>query len=168
VVFSIASHPNLFPSPGKLFDKDKGQMATCLRVSLPLLLLACLLLTPRSPQAADEKPVDPKTVLVIHGGAGGLTEEEMKKEGLRREGYEKALDRALNAGYQAWKKGTSVDAVEEAIRVMEDSGLFNAGRGAAFTSDGRVELDAAIMEGKMTVKGEGKRDPRKRAGAVTG
>jgi beta-aspartyl-peptidase (threonine type) len=75
----------------------------------------------------------------------------------------------LQAGYQAWKKGEpSVVAVEEAIRVMEDSGLFNAGRGAAFTSDGRVELDAAIMEGKMTGKGEGKRDPRKRAGAVAG
>jgi beta-aspartyl-peptidase (threonine type) len=51
---------------------------------------------------------------------------------------------------------------------MEDSGLFNAGRGAAFTSDGRVELDAAIMEGKVKGEGEGKRNPRKRAGAVTG
>jgi beta-aspartyl-peptidase (threonine type) len=114
-------------------------------------------------------PKETKTVLVIHGGAGVLPDEEMKKEGLRREDYANALAQALEAGYQALKAGkTSVDAVEEAIRVMEDSGLFNAGRGAAFTSDGRVELDAAIMEGKMTGTSEGKRDPRKRAGAVTG
>src|SRR5262245_14697713 len=139
--------------------------------------------TPGAPAAdsrPDEQPQPPgktppsapketKTVLVIHGGAGVLTEKEMEKEGLRREDYEKALVKALTGGYQALKEGkTSVDAVEAAIREMEDSGLFNAGRGAAFTSDGRVELDAAIMEGKMTGKGEGKRDPRKRAGAVTG
>jgi beta-aspartyl-peptidase (threonine type) len=93
----------------------------------------------------------------------------MKKEGLQREDFEKALAQALETGYEALKTGkTSVDAVEAAIRVMEDSGLFNAGRGAAFTSDGRVELDAAIMEGKMEGEGEGKSDPRKRAGAVTG
>jgi beta-aspartyl-peptidase (threonine type) len=120
-------------------------------------------------KAPPSAPKETKIVLVIHGGAGVLREEEMKKEGLRREDYENALAQALAEGYQALKAGkTSVDAVEEAIRVMEGSGLFNAGRGAAFTSDGRVELDAAIMEGKMTGKGEGKRDPRKRAGAVTG
>jgi beta-aspartyl-peptidase (threonine type) len=93
----------------------------------------------------------------------------MKKEGLGREDYEKALAQALKAGYQALKEAkTSADAVEAAIRVMEDSGLFNAGRGAAFTSDGRIELDAAIMEGKVKGKGEGKSDPRKRAGAIAG
>jgi beta-aspartyl-peptidase (threonine type) len=115
-------------------------------------------------------PKETKTVLVIHGGAGVLTDPEMKKAGIGRKDYEKALADALKAGYQALKKpgNTSVDAVEAAIREMEDSRLFNAGRGAAFTSDGRVELDAAIMEGKAKGEGEGKRDPRKRAGAVTG
>jgi beta-aspartyl-peptidase (threonine type) len=125
--------------------------------------------TSKKPPPAPKKGNATKTVLVIHGGAGVLEKKEMKKEGLRREHYEEALARALGAGYRAWKEGkSSVVAVEAAIRVMEDSGLFNAGRGAAFTSDGRVELDAAIMEGRMNGKGEGKRDPRKRAGAVTG
>jgi beta-aspartyl-peptidase (threonine type) len=123
---------------------------------------------PVPPQNQKGKP--PRTVLVIHGGAGVLTEEEMKKEGLRREDFEQALARALRAGYKAMrpKGSSSVDGVEAAIRVMEDSELFNAGRGAAFNSDGRVELDAAIMEGNMDdgKKGEGKNDPRKRAGAV--
>ncbi len=109
-----------------------------------------------------------KVVLVIHGGAGVLTEQEMKTEGLARGDFERALAQALSAGYRTLqqKDGTSVDAVEAAVRIMEDSALFNAGRGAAFNSDGRVELDAAIMEGKMDGKGEGKQDPRKRAGAV--
>jgi beta-aspartyl-peptidase (threonine type) len=127
------------------------------------------------PRKEDEKP--PRVVLVIHGGAGVLTEEEMRHEKLEdgkplhREHYEEALAEALHAGYRLLKQGkTSVEAVEAAIRVMEDSPLFNAGRGAAFNHDGRVELDAAIMEGKMDVPardhGEGKQDPRKRAGAV--
>ena len=123
----------------------------------------------------------PKVVLVIHGGAGVLTEPEMKKEKLengeplKREHYEDALARALKAGYEALrqnKETAHVDAVEAAIRVMEDSELFNAGHGAALNHDGRAELDAAIMEGKMgewtqgDPETEGKKDPRKRAGAV--
>ena len=109
-----------------------------------------------------------KVVLVIHGGSGVLTDQEMKTEALVRQDFEQALARALSAGYRTLqqKDRTSVDAVEAAVRVMEDSGLFNAGRGAAFSRDGRVELDAAIMEGKMEGQGEGKKDPRKRAGAV--
>jgi len=109
-----------------------------------------------------------RVVLVIHGGAGVLTEQEMKTEGLARRDFERALAQALAAGYKTLqqKDRTSVDAVEAAVRTMEDSTLFNAGRGAAFNGDGRVELDAAIMEGQMDGKGEGKGDPRKRAGAV--
>ena len=117
----------------------------------------------------QKQPQIPKTiVLVIHGGSGVLTEQEMKTEGLVREDFEQVLALALSAGYRMLKKkdGNSVDAVEAAVRVMEDSELFNAGRGAAFNSDGRVELDAAIMEGRMEGQGDGKKDPRKRAGAV--
>jgi beta-aspartyl-peptidase (threonine type) len=137
------------------------------------LLVGVFAVQPESvPMRVFKPQLDPskKTVLVIHGGAGVLTEQEMKAEGLVRSDFEQALARALAAGYEAVKeKGkASVDAVEAAIRVMEDSGLFNAGRGAAFNSDGRVELDAAIMEGNMTGQAEGKRDPRKRAGAVAG
>jgi beta-aspartyl-peptidase (threonine type) len=122
-----------------------------------------------SPMLKKQQRKPLRTVLAIHAGAGVLTEGEMRAEGLARHDFEKALALALSAGYQALQeKKTSVDAVEAAIRAMEDSGLFNAGRGAAFNSDGRVELDAAIMEGKMDGAGEGKRDPRKRAGAVTG
>jgi L-asparaginase / beta-aspartyl-peptidase len=120
--------------------------------------------------AADPAaPADP-TVLVIHGGAGVLSDEEMAAEGLTRKDFEDVLAAALRAGYSMRhkKEATSVDVVEAAIRVMEDSPRFNAGHGAALTIDGRAELDAAIMEGKMTGGAEdgGVKDPRKRAGAV--
>jgi beta-aspartyl-peptidase (threonine type) len=119
---------------------------------------------------APDEPGRHRTVLVIHGGAGVLTSDEMKQAGHKREDYEAALRQALIAGYCALNEDgkTGVDAVEAAIRVMEDSQLFNAGRGAALTRDGRVELDAAMMEGRRVGRGEGTANKGKRAGAVAG
>jgi beta-aspartyl-peptidase (threonine type) len=121
-----------------------------------------------SPSFAPAAP--PKIVLVAHGGAGVLTAEELKKEGLTKEQFEANLAKALAAGYAVLnEKGkTGVDAVEATVRILEDCDLFNAGKGAALTSEGKAELDAAIVDGTMIGSGEGKRDPRKRAGAVTG
>jgi beta-aspartyl-peptidase (threonine type) len=105
-----------------------------------LLLAAAVVRT--DPAAA------PKAVLVIHGGAGAEPQEEMTAAMDKQ--YRADLEKALHAGYQALRKdgGTSLDAVEAAIRVLEDSPRFNAGRGAVFTREGRNELDASIMEGK--------------------
>ena len=103
---------------------------------------------------AAELPV-PQVVLAIHGGTGDPKSEmtpELEKS-LRAD-----LERALEVGYQQVKKGASgLDAVEAAIRVLEDAPNFNAGKGAVFTHEGRNELDASIMEGKTL-----------RAGAVAG
>ncbi|HEY1375259.1 MAG TPA: isoaspartyl peptidase/L-asparaginase [Gemmataceae bacterium] len=131
----------------------------------------------RSADAPAGRPA--KVVLVIHGGAGVITQAEMTKDKLEtgqpvtRKDYEDTLAQALEAGYRTLHGKTGVDAVEAAVRVLEDSELFNAGKGAVFTHDGRVEMDAAIMDGRMTgdqAAGPtaGKRDVRKRAGAVTG
>lgn len=130
-----------------------------------LLILSSVIAMSKSTAQGPEK-----AVLIIHGGVGVLSLAEMKSENQTREDYEKALAEALAAGWQAMRgEGkTGVDGVEAAIRVLEDSPLFNAGRGAVLTRDGRAELDASIMEGRMDAVGEGKRDPRKRAGAVTG
>ena len=88
-----------------------------------------------------------KYVLVIHGGAGTITRENMTTE--KEKAYRAKLAEALKAGYTEIKKGSSsVDAVAAAIVIMEDSPLFNAGKGAVFTSDGKNELDASIMDGK--------------------
>lgn len=115
------------------------------------------------------QPIPPTAVLVVHGGAGVLTRDELKAEGLTRDPFEAALAAALRAGHAQWAAGKpGADMVEAAIRVLEDSPLFNAGRGAALTVEGRAELDAAMMEGRITGAADGKLDPRKRAGAVTG
>lgn len=93
-----------------------------------------------------------KYVLVIHGGAGTILKQNMTPE--KEATYKAALEKALQAGYLKLKEGkSSLDAVEAAIRVMEDSPLFNAGKGAVFTNDGRNELDAAIMDGKTLAAG---------------
>ncbi|MEJ2904293.1 isoaspartyl peptidase/L-asparaginase [Pedobacter panaciterrae] len=93
-----------------------------------------------------------KYVLVVHGGAGTILKKSMTPE--KEAAYTAALTKALQQGYDAIKSGkTSLDAVEAAIRVLEDSPLFNAGKGAVFTHDGKNEMDAAIMEGKSLKAG---------------
>lgn len=94
-----------------------------------------------------QSPQNPRIGFVIHGGAGviskGSLTPEMEKE------YKSKLEEALMAGFGALKAGkSSMDAVEIAIRILEDSPLFNAGKGAVFTNDGKNELDASVMDGK--------------------
>ncbi|AMP97646.1 Asparaginase family protein [Pedobacter cryoconitis] len=93
-----------------------------------------------------------KYVMVIHGGAGTITRKNMSPE--KEAAYVAALTKALQTGYEVLKSGkTSLDAVEATIHVMEDSPLFNAGKGAVFTHDGKNEMDAAIMDGKTMMAG---------------
>lgn len=114
--------------------------------SLALGLCTIMSLTASNELRAQQPPAS-KVVLVIHGGAGVRSEKTMTPE--MRAKYEAALRAALQAGYDSLKKGgTSLDAVETSIKVLEDSPLFNAGKGAVFTHEGRIELDASIMEGK--------------------
>ncbi|MGY0037207.1 isoaspartyl peptidase/L-asparaginase [Pedobacter sp. NJ-S-72] len=93
-----------------------------------------------------------KYVMVIHGGAGTITRKNMSAE--KEAAYIAALTKALQTGYNVLKSGkTSLDAVEATIHIMEDSPLFNAGKGAVFTHDGKNEMDAAIMDGKTLMAG---------------
>ena len=94
--------------------------------------------------------------LVIHGGAGIIERKDMPPE--REAEFRAALDGALKAGSHILAQGGSaLDAVEAAVRVMEDDPHLNAGRGAVMTWDGTIELDASIMDGR-----------NRAAGAVTG
>ncbi|HEX6100243.1 MAG TPA: isoaspartyl peptidase/L-asparaginase [Thermoanaerobaculia bacterium] len=93
-----------------------------------------------------------KAMLVIHGGAGTITRASMTAEAEAQ--YRAGLEEALHKGHAVLAKGgSSLDAVEAAIRVLEDNPLFNAGKGAVFTHEGRNELDASIMDGRT--KGAG-------------
>jgi len=94
--------------------------------------------------------------LAIHGGAGVIEHGSLTPE--RERAYRAGLSAALDAGSAVLRRGgSSLDAVEATIRVLEDDPLFNAGRGAVFTADGRNELDASIMDGST-----------RKAGAVAG
>jgi L-asparaginase / beta-aspartyl-peptidase len=84
--------------------------------------------------------------IAIHGGAGTILQSSMTAE--KEAAYKKALDTALNAGYQALTAGKSaLDAVEIAVMELENCPLFNAGKGAVFTASGTNEMDASIMDG---------------------
>ena len=92
--------------------------------------------------------------IAIHGGAGAMPRHGVALE--RAQEYRANLALALDAGFAILERGgTSLDAVTTAVRMLEDDALFNAGRGAALTRDGWVELDAAVMAG-----------PQQKAGAV--
>ncbi|MBA3900256.1 MAG: isoaspartyl peptidase/L-asparaginase, partial [Bacteroidetes bacterium] len=97
---------------------------------------------------AQENPI----AFVVHGGAGNMAREaftpEMEKE------YTAKLDEAVSKGYEILQAGgTALDAIEAAIIILENSPLFNAGKGAVYTADGRNELDASIMDGKTVQAG---------------
>ena len=126
----------------------------CSALSALVLLMPFALLR-AADTAKDGRPG--KVVLVLHGGAGDLPGKKVSAK-VDKE-YREVMEKALRAGHQALQreKGTSLDAVEAAIRVLEDAPLYNAGKGAVFTSEGRNELDASLMEGKQL-----------RAGAVAG
>ena len=90
--------------------------------------------------------------IAIHGGAGTLPRAEMSADLERR--YRSGLDAALGAGAAVLAAGgSSLDAVTRAVVSLEDEPLFNAGRGAVFTFDGRNELDASIMDGSTLAAG---------------
>ncbi len=109
------------------------------------IIAALLMSHAATSPAADEKPATP-FVLVIHGGAGPVPRAEMTPE--KEKAQRAALEEALRAGHAVLKNGgASLDAVGAAIQVLEDSPLFNAGRGAVLTADGTVEMDASIMDG---------------------
>lgn len=93
-----------------------------------------------------------KIALAIHGGAGTILRSQMTEE-LERE-YRSELEAALKAGWAVLEKGgPSLEAVEAAVVSLEDFPLFNAGRGSVFTSEGKNEMDAALMDGRTLKAG---------------
>lgn len=112
-----------------------------LRTSLALLWASVAI---AAPAATVEVPM---ISIAIHGGAGVLSRAALTPEHERA--YRADLEQALDAGYAVLAGGgSSLDAVVAAVRILEDSPLFNAGRGAVFSNAGVNELDAAIMDGR--------------------
>ncbi|HYP49842.1 MAG TPA: isoaspartyl peptidase/L-asparaginase [Pyrinomonadaceae bacterium] len=132
-----------------------------MRQTISLILIGVLMILPltafgqKSPGREVKQlqsPQNPPLGIVIHGGAGVITRGTLTPE--QEKEYRAALEQAVLAGYKILQAGgTSLDAVEAAVRIMEDSPLFNAGKGAVFTSEGTNELDASIMDGKTLKAG---------------
>jgi beta-aspartyl-peptidase (threonine type) len=143
-----------------------GRSRRSRRLPFVFALAAALLgfgVTPGQPSGQAPAVAQPSSdrlvrdvVLAIHGGAGTIRREDFPPE--REAQYKEALRGALQRGYDVLQDGgTSVEAVEAAVTFLEDSELFNAGKGAVFTTDAANELDASIMDGRTLD-----------AGAVTG
>lgn len=112
------------------------------------LLSALAAIDAAEPPPATKKPFG----LVVHGGAGVIVRDKLSPE-LEAQ-YRSELQRALDAGYAVLAAGGgALDAVVAAIKPLEDSPLFNAGKGAVLNADGRCELDASIMDGRTLAAG---------------
>lgn len=128
---------------------NMNRIRTACLMSGALCALGLTTLVALSPSGEARAQSSHRFALAIHGGAGVRSPEELQKTPDLEKAYRTTLAAALSAGHDSLKKGGSaVDAVEVAIRVMEDSPLFNAGKGASYTKAGTVELDASVMNGK--------------------
>lgn len=114
-----------------------------LRIYLALSLSSLL----AGPLIAQEKEEPMKFALVMHGGAGTIERSQMTPD--KEKAYIAGMESALKAGSDILQRGgASLDAVETALRLLEDNPLFNAGKGAVFSHEGTNELDSSIMDGK--------------------
>ncbi|MBS7456108.1 isoaspartyl peptidase/L-asparaginase family protein [Coralloluteibacterium stylophorae] len=102
--------------------------------------------------ASGAQAAEPRVAIAIHGGAGTMSRAALTPEA--EKAIRADLDRALDAGHQVLVAGgPALDAVEAAVRVLEDSPRFNAGRGAVYNAEGVNEMDAAIMDGHSLAAG---------------
>ncbi len=135
-----------------LFRSNSRQMFKMNHIILSLVFTLAVLLPACNSQndysgSQDSQPVAFNYALVIHGGAGSMNFENVPKHMQQR--FKHSLDSVLQLGLDVLKEGgASIDAVEAAIRCMEDNPLFNAGKGAVFTNEGKNEMDASIMTGE--------------------
>jgi len=112
-----------------------------------LVVSSCKEETKEVPENIQDESEKVEFSIIIHGGAGSIRRDNMSEE--KETEYRQKLEEAIRVGYTILKNGgTSLDAVQKTINILEDSPLFNAGKGAVFTHEGVNEHDASIMEGK--------------------
>jgi beta-aspartyl-peptidase (threonine type) len=126
-------------------------LTTIFTFSFALLIVACQ----PTEQPNNDNQQSKEWSIALHGGAGAVSK-DMPEE--RQQAYMESLEEALAIGAEILENGGSaLDAIEKTVNYLEDNELYNAGKGAVFTSEGKNELDAAIMDGSTL-----------NAGAITG
>ena len=111
-----------------------------------ILFIACIVLYGCAETPKQEPKPEPTFGIVIHGGAGTILRKNMTPE--KEQEYRAVLAEAIQVGHRILKAGgSSQEAVEKTIHVMEESPIFNAGKGAVLNAEGSIELDASFMRG---------------------
>ena len=112
-----------------------------------LIVFSCKNDSKSSPEIIQKEVKKAEFSIIIHGGAGSIRRDNISEE--KEAEYRQKLEEAIRVGYDVLKNGgTSLDAVQKTITVLEDSPLFNAGKGAVLTFEGINEHDASIMDGQ--------------------
>ena len=112
-------------------------------IILSLIIFSCQKLE----NSSNTDSTKSKTVLVIHGGAGTILKKNMTEE--KEKAYLEIMEDVLKQGFDLLESGkSSLDVVQHCVMIMEDSPMFNAGKGAVYNSKGQQEMDASIMDGK--------------------
>lgn len=135
-----------------IIDINPITMKNLLYMLMSVLLISCnqktkeSTTTPTDSSILEVEEITNEFAIVIHGGAGTIKKENMTPE--LESQYNEKLTESIKAGHEILRNGGSaMDAVEASIRIMEDSPLFNSGKGAVFTHDGINSLDASFMDG---------------------
>jgi len=111
-----------------------------------IILIALIIFGLSACKNVNSSSLTPDYVIVIHGGAGNASNRDLNEE--QQNEYKEKLSEALSIGEEILANGgTCIEAIEKTINFLEDCPLFNAGKGAVFTNDGKNELDASIMQG---------------------
>ncbi len=121
-------------------------------IVISIMLFGTMAIVSLRAHAQGQAGVQSRFGIAIHGGAGVILRQNLNPE--MEEEYRSKLTEAISAGYEVLRNnGRSLDAVEAAVRILEDSPLFNAGKGAVFTHEGTIELDASVMDGQTLKAG---------------
>lgn len=118
-----------------------------MKILLQILVTGFISFSFSQSNQTNPKNMNANFALAIHGGAGNMLKRKFTIE--QEIEYKKVLEKALEEGYQLLKNGAkATDVVESVIKILEDSPLFNAGKGSVFSNEGKNEMDAAIMDGE--------------------
>ena len=145
-------HSRLASDPCRYYDLHIGAQGALPKQGILVRTSSAVLITASLVMGMAAAEAGPRWAIVVHGGAGVIERKDLSAE--QERAYREAMRKVTESGAKLLAAGKpALDVIEATIGMMEDDPLFNAGRGAVFTAQGRNELDAAIMDGKTLKAG---------------